>query len=76
MSYKAGEPISCPICTKKTIPVEFVMASVDKEQAEVIGSKMLEVYVQQTDDVQRCPLSRCKFAYLPENCNLFSRKEV
>mgnify|MGYP000939287730 CR=1 FL=1 len=52
------------------------MASLDNTTSDTVGEKMLDVYLRQSKDVQRCPLSRCRFAYLPESCSIFNQSEL
>lgn len=76
MSYRAGAHLKCPVCENRTIDPEFVMASLDRDSSDILGEKFLDVYLRQSKDVQRCPLSRCKFAYLPESCSIFKQSEL
>lgn len=68
MSYVAGKSIRCPVCESNQVPLEAALEYVEGADRDRIDRILFQTYLRQTGDVERCPLSTCEFAYLPEKC--------
>lgn len=72
-TYQAFSSIKCPVCTDKAVMAEQIVPLLNPDDQELIQEAMLKVYLRQTKDIHRCPLSTCTYAAIqPESC-LFSK---
>ena len=68
MSFAAGKNLRCPVCESKQIPFDEALLKLAPHDCEQVNEILLEKYLRGAADVERCPLSSCSFAYLPERC--------